>query len=462
MYKTIIIKNTISNVLPLILKYKDSLEQSGSLFCIVKNEYQNNQVKKDFMDVINYGISINLDYINTIIIPDESLGIDNISYCVWLCKNKNNMYFNKDLIREKPIWKDVEWGKRTKNYNPKGKDPGNVWIPTEDDGKANITKHILLKNKEIYNRLLISTLVDMDKYLIISDNEHDISYSFKNFQGCIEYLKCNYETLLEEIYQTDLHEKNKTTEGNVFFGTSENMDNLANKSVDLIVTSPPYWDLKNYYKENQIGQESYSEYSSRIKLVWSQCYKKLSDKGSLWININIRVRKGIPILLPKLFVDQCKDIGFKYKGILIWHKSSGIPTNNKNLVDHHEYVLIFTKGNQSKIKFDNFKFYEDYKNSKINKKFLWNINRKAGSVGKNTIHPAIFPTELINRIIEISTVQGDYVLDPFLGSGTSLIAALNKKRNFIGYEFNEGFKELMISRFENEIDSYDAEKITFE
>lgn len=461
MYKTIIIKNAISNVLLLMSKYKDSLDQSGSLFCIVKNEYQSNQVKKDFMDVINYGISINFNYINTIIIPDDSSGIDNISYCVWLCKNKNDMYFNKDLIREKPIWKDVEWGKRSKNYNPKGKDPGNVWIPTEDDGKANITKHILLKNKEIYNRLLISTLVDKDKFLIISDNEYDINYSFEKFKGRIEYLKCDYETLLEENNQIELQVNNKMIEGKVFFTTSENMDNLKNKSVDLIVTSPPYWDLKDYYKENQIGQESYQEYSNRIKSVWSQCYKKLSDKGSLWININIRVRKGIPVLLPKLFIEQCKDIGFKYKGILIWHKSSGIPTNNKNLVDHHEYVLIFTKESKSKIKFDNFNFYEDYKNSKINKKFLWNINRKAGSVGKNTIHPAIFPTELINRIIKLSTDPGDIVLDPFLGSGTSLIAALNNKRNFVGYEFNEGFKELMISRFKNEIDDYDKKKITF-
>ena len=64
------------------------------------------------------------------------------------------MTFDKDAIREKHIWKDVEWGKREKNYNPKGKDPGNVWIPTLDDGKAHITKHILLSESEIFARLI--------------------------------------------------------------------------------------------------------------------------------------------------------------------------------------------------------------------------------------------------------------------------------------------------------------------
>lgn len=97
----------------------------------------------------------------------------------------------------------------------------------------------------------------------------------------------------------------------------------------------------------------------------------------------------------------------------------------------------------------------------ISHKLFWNINRKAGSVGKNTIHPAIFPTELVNRINIISTNKGDLVVDPFLGSGTSLIASINNGRNFIGYEYNEGFKELMNSRFESEINDYKKKKVSY-
>ena len=95
--------------------------------------------------------------------------------------------------------------------------------------------------------------------------------------------------------------------------------------------------------------------------------------------------------------------------------------------------------------------FSDYKNDSINGGAFWNINRKAGSVGKKYIHPAIYPNELVARIIKLSTKEGELVVDPFLGSGTSLISALQCNRNFVGYEYNEGFKELMQSRFEKEL-----------
>lgn len=457
MYKTIIIKNSIDECINNIAPNINNLATDGSIFCVIRTQYRDGLVEKDFMDLIEYAISLNLNYINTIVIPDETNKLDNVLYCVWFTKDKKNYYFDKDFIREKSIWKDVEWGKRKKNYNSKGKDPGNVWIPTEDDGKANITKHILLTIEEVFERILSTTLINNDKYLLINDKETDFKY--KNFDNDVRVIKNSYNDISFGSYIYDL-ESNEYA-GKVVFGTSENMKKIENGKVDMIVTSPPYWDLKNYYKENQIGQESYEIYSNRMYSVWEQCYKKLKDIGSLWININIRIRNGNPILLPKLFAEQCNKIGFKYRGIFIWHKSSGIPTSARNLSDHHEYVLIFTKSNKSKININRFNDYVDYKNEIISHKLFWNINRKAGSVGKNTIHPAIFPTELVNRINIISTNKGDLVVDPFLGSGTSLIASINNGRNFIGYEYNEGFKELMNSRFESEINDYKKKKISY-
>lgn len=457
MYKTIIIKNNIDECIDKITSNINNLTTDGSVFCITKTQYKNGTVDKDFMDLIKYGISLNLTYINTIVIPDETDMLDNVLYCIWFTKDKKNYYFNKDYIREKSIWKDVEWGKREKNYNLKGKDPGNVWIPTEDDGKANVTNHILLSIEEVFDRLLSTTLIDNDKYLLICDKETD--YKYKKFVNNTMVIKSNYSDIFFGKYINDLKFYNLV--GKVVFGTSEKMKKIKDNTVDLIVTSPPYWDLKDYYKENQIGQESYEIYSDRMYSVWEQCYKKLNDNGSIWININIRTRNGNPILLPKLFVEQCNKIGFKYRGISIWHKSSGIPTSSRNLSDHHEYVLIFTKSNKTKIDINKFDIYSDYKNNNISHKLFWNINRKAGSVGKNTIHPAIFPTELINRINVIATNKGDLVVDPFLGSGTSLIASLNNGRSFVGYEYNEGFKELMDSRFESEIKNYKKYKIKY-
>lgn len=459
MYKTVIIKNDIKNTIKELKANYSNITNDGNIFCIVKTQYKNGVVEKDFMDLIECGTSIlDLNYINTVVIPDESNLLDNVMYCVWFVKNKNEYYFNKDSIREKSIWKDVEWGKREKNYNLKGKDPGNVWIPTEDDGKANITNHILLTQKEIFNKLLSTTLVEDDKYLLIIDNNENKDYKY-NENGTIEVLETKYADISFGTYVYS--NESSINDGNVVFGTSESMDKIDDKSVDMVVTSPPYWDLKDYYKKNQIGQESYEIYSDRMYSVWEQCYNKLKDDGSIWININIRTRNGNPILLPKLFAEQCKKIGFVYRGILIWHKSSGIPTSARNLSDHHEYVLIFTKSDKSKIDVNKIKMYGDYKNSDISGKLFWNINRKAGSVGKNTIHPAIFPTELINRIINVSTVKGELVVDPFLGSGTSLIASINNQRRFIGYEFNEGFKILMEERYTKEIIDYDNNKTNY-
>ncbi len=457
MYKTIIIKNNIDTCINEITSNINNLAENGSLFCIVKTQYKDGIVDKDFMDLIDYGTSLELCYINTIVIPDDTEMLDNVLYCVWFTKDKKSYYFNKDFIREKSIWKDVEWGKREKNYNSKGKDPGNVWIPTEDDGKANITNHILLSKNEILDRLLSTTLLENDKYLLI--NDENIDYKFNNYNCDFKFISNNYS----DIYFGKLDSESMLDDynGKVVFGTSENMNKIEDNTVDMIVTSPPYWDLKNYYKENQIGQESYEVYSNRMYSVWEQCFNKLKDNGSIWININIRTRNGNPILLPRLFVEQCNKIGFKYRGISIWHKSSGIPTSARNLSDHHEYILIFTKSDNSKIDINRFEQYCDYKNDKISHKLFWNINRKAGSVGKNTIHPAIFPTELINRINIVSTNKGDMVVDPFLGSGTSLIASLNNCRNFIGYEYNEGFKELMNNRFETEIINYKNNKIDY-
>lgn len=457
MYKTIIIKNSIDNCITELNSLHNSITEDGSIFCIVKTQYKNQKVEKDFMDVIEKGLSLNLNYINSIVIPEDTNMLDNVLYCVWFVKNKSNYFFNKDTIREKSIWKDVEWGKREKNYNSKGKDPGNVWIPTMDDGKAKITNHILLSIEDVYTRLLSTTLVEGDKYLLISDKS--TNYKYDEFDGTLKVLTTKYDDINFGKYNSNKASNNYS--GKVVFGTSELMNKIEDDSSDLVVTSPPYWDLKDYYKENQIGQESYEIYSNRMYSVWKQCYDKLKDDGTIWININIRTRNGNPILLPKLFVKQCEEIGFIYRGILIWHKSSGIPTSSKNLSDHHEYVLIFTKKDNSKINREVFNNYSDYKNDVISNKLFWNINRKAGSVGKNTIHPAIFPTELINRIIQVSTVEGDTVIDPFLGSGTTLIASLNNHRNCIGYEYYEGFKDLMDGRYKSEVAEYNESLIEY-
>ena len=453
MYGTIIIKEGISEAIKLLPTCKQMLKDDGNLFVMVQNETNSDgDISTDFFDVIYSADKLGYSYINTIVVPTakyaESELPDNVLYIVWLAHSQKH-FFNKDAIREKHIWKDVEWGQRAKNYNPKGKDPGNVWIPTIDDGKANIIDHILLDFPSIVNRLEKSTKQSGYKTMVYSDIPLDASMLSSDIE--IQYCsEGKHPAQIEKLYMQLQDGDDSNLYGDVIWGTSEDMSSIKDGSVNVVVTSPPYWDLKDYFKKGQIGQESYKQYLDRLYCVWSECYKKLSPDGSLWLNINIRVKSGKVILIPRDFIQQCKKIGYHYKGVLIWHKSSGIPTHERNIVDHHEYVLVFSKSPKLQI---NKKIleYPDYKNQKINKGLFWNINRKAGSVGKHFIHPAIYPNGLVTRIVEITTKKGDLVLDPFLGSGTTLISSILAGRNCIGYEYNEGFKELILNRISNEV-----------
>ena len=444
MIQTIISRKSFIDTVDLLRKEYNKLSDNGTFFVMFSTEYnEQGNVQHDFLEIISVAINIGYTYVNTIVYPTNDKQavtfVDNVRYVVWLCKDRCKMTFEKDAIREKHIWKDVEWGKRAKNYNPKGKDPGNVWIPTVDDGNAHITDHIMLSDEKVIIRLL------------------KMSKCGENYATYLDKLPLR-SVSLEQHQKAATHNGNKPF-GKVVFDTSEEMTAVRDSSVDVVVTSPPYWNLKDYFKEGQIGQEPYERYLFRMRKVWTECYKKLKPHGSLWININIRVHENQVILIPFDFVKICKEVGFSYKGILIWHKSSGIPTSNHNIVDRHEYILVFAKSDNCYVNPETIKAFGDYKNSKINGGAFWNINRKAGSVGKKYIHPAIYPNELVSRIVLATTQYNGLVLDPFLGSGTSLIAALQIGRSFIGYEYNEGFKELMQSRFSRELDTDNYEFI---
>lgn len=463
-YGLFIVKGSYETIKESLAKYKKDLAPSSCVYAICRSEYgENGDVIHDFLDVIDYGVSLGLFYINTIVLPTREKAKanlpDNVLFIVWFASDIKYMYFNKDAIRESHIWKDVEWGHRAKNYNPKGKDPGNVWIPTEDDGKGSITKHIMMDDRAVILRLFTCSHQSNLISLLLSDNDLDRRL-------CPDGLKfiCEghpiyriVDTNNVEVFRDVVSKKRFKPFGKVIWGTSENMSSIPDGSVDLVVTSPPYWDLKDYFKKGQIGQESYQEYLSRLMKVWKGCYSKLSDDGSFWLNINIRVKNNRVVLIPLDFIKQCKRIGFHYKGILIWHKSSGIPTHDKNIVDRHEYVLIFSKSASMRLN-STILSYCDYCNEDMNGGLFWNINRKAGSVGKHYIHPAIYPNELVSRIVQSASSEGDVVLDPFLGSGTTLIASVLESRSCYGFEFNEGFKKLIQSRVKSDI----GDKVDFD
>lgn len=230
------------------------------------------------------------------------------------------------------------------------------------------------------------------------------------------------------------------------------MKEIIDAQVQTVVTSPPYWNLKDYKHAEQIGRgESYGKYHERLNKVWAECKRVLKPNGTLWIVVDKMFWKGEVLNIPFDIVKNCRMIGLSLKDIVVWNKPTAIAGMSPiNLVNKYETVLFFTKSR------DQFKLKTKPEETStpdtttVNGKLLanfWRFPVKAGSIRKTPIHEAPFPEELISRIIYISTDTGDLVLDPFLGSGTTMKVALEMGRKCLAYEINRDFADIIAGRF---------------
>ncbi len=224
--------------------------------------------------------------------------------------------------------------------------------------------------------------------------------------------------------------------------SAEMMDDLPDASVHLMVTSPPYNVGKDYDEDFSL-----EEYLAFLRCVWAEVYRVLVPGGRACINVaNLGRKPYIP--LHTFIIQDWLALGALMRGEIIWNKAassagstawgSWTSAANPTLRDVHEYILVFSKG----------QFGRPAKNhtSTVSKeefleltKSVWTFPaEKARKVG----HPAPFPVELPYRLIQLYTFEGDVVLDPFMGSGQTAIAALQTKRHFIGYEISEEYTAL--------------------
>jgi site-specific DNA-methyltransferase (adenine-specific) len=234
------------------------------------------------------------------------------------------------------------------------------------------------------------------------------------------------------------------------------MTELANNSVHLIITSPPYWQLKDYGSENQIGfHDSYENYINNLNLVWSECYRVLHNGCRLCINIGDQFARAVyygrykVIPIREEIIKFCETIGFDYMGAVIWQKvttsnttgggvqmgSYPFPRNGILKLDY-EFILLFKKLGDAPKPTKEQKELSRMTNEEWNTYFAghWNF---AGARQNN--HIAMFPEELPKRLIKMFSFVGETILDPFAGSGTTNLAAKNLSRNSIGYEINQEF-----------------------
>ncbi|MEX2161884.1 MAG: site-specific DNA-methyltransferase [Anaerolineales bacterium] len=242
----------------------------------------------------------------------------------------------------------------------------------------------------------------------------------------------------------------KSAHNKIFAHSSETMHELPDGCVHLMVTSPPYNAGKEYDQDLNLD-----DYLGLLRRVWAETLRVLVPGGRACINVaNLGRKPYIP--LHAFIIRDMLALGFLMRGEIIWDKAASSASStawgswrsasNPTLRDVHEYILVFSKGSfgrkKPKGRGNTIGKDEFLKNSRS----VWTFPAVSA---KKIGHPAPFPRELPERLIELYTFSGDVVLDPFMGSGTTALAALETGRAYVGYETSEKYVELAKGRIEN-------------
>lgn len=243
---------------------------------------------------------------------------------------------------------------------------------------------------------------------------------------------------------------------------------LPSESIQTIVTSPPYWGLRDYDTDDQIGlEETLPEFIASLRSVFREARRVLADDGVFWLNIGdgytsgnrgwrapdkknparaMSVRPNTPdglkskdlLGIPWRLAFALQDDGWYLRADIIWNKPNAMPESVRDRPTRaHEYIFMLTKS--EKYSYDRLAVIEP---NGRNLRSVWNINTQAFPGA----HFATFPSKLIEPCIKASTKPGQYVLDPFFGSGTVGLVAQNLGREYLGIELNPKYVKLAAER----------------
>ncbi len=251
-------------------------------------------------------------------------------------------------------------------------------------------------------------------------------------------------------------------------GDARHMDSVHNGSVALVVTSPPYFAGKEYEEalEREGVPSSYLEYLDMLTAVFAESVRKLEPGGRIAVNVANLGRKPYRSLSADVIRILQDDLGLLLRGELIWQKGEGASSScawgsfrsaaNPVLRDITERVVVASKGRFDRARsvkqreaehlpFESTLMTEDFMALTLD---LWQIPPESA---KRVGHPAPFPVELPEQLIRLFTFRNDLVLDPFMGSGSALVAAARLGRRYVGYDLDREYVEIARRRVREEV-----------